>query len=319
MAPFGKNRSALSSSMVATMIGTRPQAPLETRLVPWVSDSFERPEARAVPSRTPLTVALGLSSALIAASAIAGLVSVLVPSVFRDPAAYAGNALGTYVVILLVALPVMAVSMRASSRGSLRGRFVWLGCLGYLTYNAAIASFSLRFNELFLLYVASLSLGVWSLVAVLRCVDVAHLPLFVSRRLPAQAIGAYLAATAVSFAALWLSDVIPATLSGATPASLHGTVLPTNAVHVLDFAFTLPLCMLGGVWIWRRRPWGILLAGAMLVMLELEAVSVATDQYFGHRADPSQSAAAVPLFIALAVIGALPLLAFMRSVVRSHR
>ena len=57
----------------------------------------------------------------------------------------------------------------------------------------------------------------------------------------------------------------------------------------------------------------------MLVVLEIEAVSVATDQYFGHRADPTQSAAAVPVFVVLAVIGALPLFAFMRSVVRAPR
>jgi hypothetical protein len=160
---------------------------------------------------------------------------------------------------------------------------------------------------------------VWSIVAVIRCIDVPNLPLFVSRRLPARSIGAYLIATAVAFAAIWLADVIPATLAGATPASLRGTTLPTNTVHVLDFAFTLPLCMLGGVSLWRRRPWGILLSGTMLVLLEIEAVSVATDQYFGHRADPAQSAAAVPVFVALAVLGALPLFAFMRSVVRAPR
>jgi hypothetical protein len=77
--------------------------------------------------------------------------------------------------------------------------------------------------------------------------------------------------------------------------------------------------MAAGLWIWWRRPWGILVAGAMLVLLEIEAVSVATDQYLGHRADPTQSSAAVPVFVVLAVIGALPLFAFMRSVVRAPR
>ena len=301
------------------MTSTRPYVSAEPRAVMSISGSFERPLSRPFPSRTPLTVALGLSSALLAVSGIAGLVSVLVPTVLRDPPGYAGNALGTYVVILLVAIPAMAVAMLAARRGSLRARFVWLGCAGYLTYNAVIASFSLHFNELFLLYVASLSLGVWSIVAVIRCIDVPNLPLFLSRRLPTRSIGAYLIATAVMFAAIWLADVIPATLAGATPVSLRGTTLPTNAVQVLDFAFTLPLSMAAGLWLWRRRPWGILVSGAMLVLLEIEAVSVATDQYFGHRADPTQSAAAVPVFVVLAVVGALPLFAFMRSVVRAPR
>jgi hypothetical protein len=116
--------------MVAAMTSTRPNASLEMRTVVSISGPFEQPLARPLPSRTPFTLALGLSSALLAASAIAGVVSVLVPSIFRDPAGYAGNALGTYVVILLVAHPAMAMAMRAASQGSLRARFVWLGCAG---------------------------------------------------------------------------------------------------------------------------------------------------------------------------------------------
>jgi hypothetical protein len=44
----------------------------------------------------------------------------------------------------------------------------------------------------------------------------------------------------------------------------------------------------------RRRSWGILLSGMLLVFLVLEAVSVAVDQWFGRRADPS-----VPMLVFL--------------------
>jgi hypothetical protein len=295
-------------------------APMTSFIQPDGIHSYAPTTASRVSSRrvaypqAPIAVALRLSRALLVVNAIAGLVSVARPSVFRDPASYAGNALGTYVVILLVVLPVMALAMRAAALGSLRAHFVWLGSVSYLVYASVLASFSLRFNALFLLYVGSLSLSVWSLVALLRCLPADELPARCSTRLPVRVIGAYLIAIALAFAALWLLDVLPAMLAGEVPRSLRGTSLPTNAVQVLDFGFTLPLCVLGAVWLMRRRPAGILLSGAMLVFLTLEAVSVAVDQWFGHRADPSQPMGTVALFVGLAVVGAVPMLAFLRSI-----
>ena len=274
---------------------------------------------RAAPRPPELSLALRLSTALAIVNALAGAVSVLAPGVFRDSAAYAGNARGTFVVILLVALPALVAAMRFSARGSLRAGFVWLASVGYLLYNAALASFSLRFNPLFLLYVASLSLGVASLAAVLRCLDAGLLARRISPRVPVHAIASYLLVTAVAFALLWLRDVVPAMLSGGVPHSIRGTSLSTNVVEVIDLAFTLPLTAAAGLWLWRGRTWGVLLSGTMLVFLTLESISVATDQYFGHLADPSQPTGAIALFAVLAVVGAVPTVAFLRGICETTR
>ena len=85
-------------------------------------------------------------------------------------------------------------------------------------------------------------------------------------------------------------------------------------VQVIDFAFTLPLSAAAGLWLWQRRPLGYLVGGAMLVLLTIESVSIAMDQYVGHRLDPSQPLGSVALFVVLADIGAVPMFAFLRSV-----
>jgi hypothetical protein len=295
------------------MIGTIPAAGSRagTARTPTIASP---PLARTRSDARTATIARGLTMALIAVVAISGLVTIVAPSVLRDPPAYAGNALGTFVVLLVVALPAVAIAMRAARRGSLAARFVWLGGVGYMLYNAILTSFSLRFNELFLLYVASLSLAVWSFIAVLATFDVGALPARFSSRFPVRLVGGYLIATALAFAALWLSDVLPATFSGARPLSLRGTTLPSNTVQVIDFAFTLPVSFAAGLWLWRRRPWGFLLSGTMLVLLLLESVSIAVDQYFGHRADPSQPTGTIVLFVALTVIGAVPAIGFVGSI-----
>ncbi|HEX7978575.1 MAG TPA: hypothetical protein VF461_08235 [Gemmatimonadaceae bacterium] len=280
----------------------------------FLAESARLSAPRPLSRLAPIALALRLSRALLVVSGIIGLVSVGAPAIFHDAPAYAGNAIGTYVVVLLVALPTLALAMRAATRGSLRAHFVWLGTLCYLLYAAVLASFSLRFNELFLLYVASLSLAVASLVALLRCLPADELPARLSARLPVRAVGGYLVVIGVAFAALWSMDVLPALVSGDVPRSLQGTSLPTNAVQVLDFGFTLPLCVAGGLWLMRRRPWGILLSGMLLVFLTLESVSVAVDQWFGHRADSFQPMGAVAAFLALAVVGSLPMFGFLRAV-----
>ena len=262
-------------------------------------------------------LATRLTIALLVVVALAGAATLVAPSLLRDPPGYAGNAIGTWAVALLVALPVVAVAMRSVARGSVAARIVWLGGVGYLLYQAILSSFSLQFNPLFLLYVASLSLGVWAFVAVLATIAAGEVAACVPRRFPARFVGGYLIATAVAFAALWLADVLPAMTSGSRPLSLQGTTLPTNPVQVIDFAFTLPASFVAGIWLWRRRPWGYLLGGTMLVLLLIESVSIAVDQYAGHRADPTQPAGTVALFVVLTAVGAVPTVTFLRALRRT--
>ena len=116
------------------------------------------------------------------------------------------------------------------------------------------------------------------------------------------------------FLVLWLGAVVPPSLSNTVPPFLEGTGMLTGPVQVIDLAFTLPLMFAGAFQLWRRRPWGYLVSGAMLVMLVIETVSIATDQWFGHAAEPASPAASadlVPVFAVLTVVGLGALVAFL--------
>jgi hypothetical protein len=70
----------------------------------------------------------------------------------------------------------------------------------------------------------------------------------------------------------------------------------------------------------RRQAWGLLRIGAMLTMTVLECVGIATDQWFGSAADPDSpisSATMTPVFAAVALILALPLVSYLRSIDRA--
>jgi hypothetical protein len=247
---------------------------------------------------------------------VASAIGVFFPDIFSDPAMTAGNARGTALVILAVALPALLASMILAARGSLRAQIVWLGALAYILYNSVFFAFDVVFNPLFLVYVATFSLSLWSLVALLVRVDAAGLRARVAPSTPVRAIAAYLFIVAVLFAAVWLKDILPGILGNTTPASLEGTKMPTNPVQVLDLSVTLPLCVLGGIWLWRRRPWGYVLAGLLLTMLTIESASIAVDQVFGHLHDPTAPLGAVPVFLVLALVGLVPTVALLRNVQR---
>jgi len=257
-----------------------------------------------------------LSGGLATVATVAAAGTFFVPEILTGPAAMNGSARGTALVVLLVAVPALVGGTLLARRGSGRAVLVWLGATGYLLYNAVMFAFATPFNELFLVYVAMLSLSIWTLVAVLRSVDVARLASRWREVVPVRPVAVYLWAIAGLNTLAWLAAILPALADGEPTAFLAGTGLTTNPVYVQDLAFWLPLMALVAAWLWRRTGWGYLLAGSLLVMYVVEGVGVAVDQWFGHAADPEStvvSADMVWVFAALAVIGCVPLVPFLRG------
>jgi hypothetical protein len=279
-----------------------------------------RPGRYAVVRAGPLPYAL--SGALATAAAVSAGFSFFLPSVLTGAAVGNGNLRGTALVVLLLGVPTLLTAMAGTARGSTRWLVVWLGTLGYLLYQAVLFCFATPLNGLFLCYVAYLGLAVWSIVTLFPAVDRRAFGSRVSVGMPSRSVAAFAFAIAVLNAAAWLAAIVPALL-GPDPASLmKGTGLLTNPVYVQDLAIWLPLLTVAAPACWHRRAWGLLVTGAMLVMLVLEGIGVATDQWFGSRADPTSPAAsmtAVPAFAALAVVIGTVLALYLRHVDRPRR
>jgi hypothetical protein len=268
----------------------------------------------------PTGPACAFGWALAAVSVAAAAPTFLVDGILTGPPAMNGSARGTALVVLLLAVPVLLAAMPRARRGSARASVVWLAAVAYLLYNAVLFVFATPFNELFLLYVAMLSLSLWSAVALVRSIDVGGLGARVSPRMPVRTLAVYTWLVVGLNTLGWLRDAVPAVLDERPTAFLADTGLTTNPLYVQDLAFWLPLAAAGAWWLWQRRPWGSLVTGTVLTFWVLEAVGVAVDQAFGHAADPSSSvasAATVWGFAALAVIGLVPAYLFHTHLDRS--
>ena len=96
-------------------------------------------------------------------------------------------------------------------------------------------------------------------------------------------------------------------------------VLLTNSVFVQDLAVWLPLLAAAAFAARRRATWGLLVTGAMPAMFVLEGIGVATDPWFGSRADPASgiaSSSMVPVFAVVALVVVVPLACYLRNVDR---
>ena len=250
-----------------------------------------------------------LSAALAVTAAAGSLLTFTVPAVLRGTAVMNGSARGTALVVLLAGVPALVCSMLLAARGSAAAVITWLGSAGFLLYNSLMFTFATPANRLFPLYLAMLALSAWSAGAVIWQADAAAFGALFSARTPVRGIAVYMWTVVALNAAAWLARIIPAVARGGVPAYLRGTGLPVNVVYVQDLALWLPLLAVAAAWLWRRRHWGYLLAGAGLVMWVLESTSIAVDQWYGHAAAPGSpvaSGALVPAFALLAAIGLIP-------------
>lgn len=271
------------------------------------------------PSPSPWSYVTSVLLSVVAIAAGAG--TLWIPGLLRGTAVMNGSARGTALIVLVIAAPVLAGSMILVRRGAVRPLITWLGAATYILYNSVLFLIATPFNGLFLLYVAMFALSVWAIALLLHELDVPDFARRFTTALPARTLAGFLGTIAVLNAAAWLAQAVPATLSATAPGFLEGTGLITQPSFVQDLSFWLPLTIVTAVWLWQRRPWGLVLSGALFVYGVMEGIGVATDQAFGHAADPASTVvavAAIPVFLVLAALEMVALCLYLSHLNGGH-
>jgi hypothetical protein len=223
---------------------------------------------------------------------------------YRDTPYFAAQAVAQDFISLTVVLPTVAVSAFLASRGSHRAQLVWLGALVYLVYSYVIDAFVVRFNSMFLVYVALLGYSLYALIGGLATASLVWVKASFTERTPVRSVSTFLVVLAVLFYAMWLRETVPAVLSGAVPASVQQNGTATNAVHVLDMAWMLPAFLISAITLWRKKALGYILAGAALSFVTLLALAVLSMVVFFIRVGYPVAA---PQVVVFAVVFALSL------------
>ncbi len=167
-------------------------------------------------------------------------------------------------VTLLVAVPLLIVSLMLYRRSSLRGGLLLAGDLAYFLYSYASVAFGAAYNNLYLVYVILLGLSLFAMILVLTVFDLETFPQHFSNRLPRRGIGIFLIVSGVILALIWLVMIIvPALVVGQAPEVVESYT--TFMTGVVDLAVVAPALIVAGILIRRNAPFGYLLSSALLI------------------------------------------------------
>jgi hypothetical protein len=245
--------------------------------------------------------------ALMLAQSLLGL---SLPEQYRDAAWVRATWYGNDWVTLLGAVPLLWVGIRTAASGSVRGLVLMLGMAGYAFYNYAFYLFGAALNVFFPLYVLSFLVGIATLGLLVSQLDVNTFARSFRAETPVRLIGGYLVFVAVGLAVVWLG------FWGAFAFAGRPTPVEPDAFKVvaaLDLSLMVPALAVGGGLLWKRRPWGYLIAtiaaiqGALYLLLLSVNSAIAVSR--GLAAAPGE----LPIWGPLAVFTTLSAVVLVRS------
>jgi hypothetical protein len=257
----------------------------------------------------PNATAIFLTAIIIVLGAVASSGGLFISGLYRDSRYLVDQALGQDLVTLFIALPALAVTLFFVRRGSARATLAWIGLLGYMLYTYTTYAFGSAFNEFFLIYVALFSLSIFTLVAAVSGIDPAAWQKRFDVDTPHRPVAAFLILCGFMVSALWLPDIIRFLMTGKLPVSLVLAGIPTNFVYVMDLGLVVPLAFLTGISLWRRLPWGFILAGAMLTKVATLGLALLSMVWFMTRGGQTLEIGPV-VFAAVVTVGSLGLAAW---------
>ena len=174
-------------------------------------------------------------------------------------------------VLLVLGVPVLAVGLWLTSRGSLRGRLIWLGSLAFMAYMWTHYAFVVAYNDFFLGYVALFALSVFTLVSGVVTTDASRIADAFDDKISTRLYVGFLGIAAVGLAFMWLFDIVPALLAGELPSGIAQFGPEAAHTYVIDLGVLVPSLAIAALWLHRGRPWGYVCAGVLFVFAALVA------------------------------------------------
>ena len=221
---------------------------------------------RALSISERLAVMAGLAAAL---ASIAGFI----PGVYRDPKIVIAQSHG-FDIGDLIGVLILGLGLTWSVRGSVRGRLVAVGALGYLFYSFVTYAFLIVLNPATVLYIAVLGFGVWSFITGFASVDDQETDELAAGHLFRRLTAGFMIVISFLFALTWLREITGSVISGNLPAGLAAAGWPMNPPYVLDLGFVIPIAVVAALRLLRVKPGGVRLAVPFLTFVSLLSISI---------------------------------------------
>ncbi|WP_097654113.1 hypothetical protein [Candidatus Chloroploca asiatica] len=230
---------------------------------------------------------------------------------YWDTVSMAAQMQANDLIALTLGLPLLAVSFWLAQRGSLRGRLLLAGTLGFILYTYITMMVGAHYNALFLVYVALFSLSLFALVMVMMSFDLETLPAHFSEKLPRGWIAGLLFFAAAFLSLAWLGRIAATFAPGAIPALENTTSM---FIQAMDLGLVVPVCLVAGILLLRRHAWGYLLASVGLTKFLTLGIAVSLMGLNMARVGVPVSVVELVVFPAMALAGVVMTVILLKHV-----
>lgn len=230
---------------------------------------------------------------------------------YWDTVSSAAQMQANDLVTLALGLPLLAISFWLTLRGSLRGRLLMTGTLGFILYTYITMCFGAAYNKFFLIYVALSSLSLFAFILSMMSFDLKALPSHFSETLPRGSIAGLLFFAAAFLSLAWLGRIAATFAPNAIPALENTTSM---FIQAMDLGLIAPLCVMSGILLLRRRAWGYLLASIGLMKFLTMGVAVSVMSLNMLRVGVSISMVEVTVFPIIAIANMVMVALLLRNI-----
>jgi hypothetical protein len=226
-----------------------------------------------------MRAARSLSVALVVVMALQASLGLLLQGSYRDADWIRATWFGNDWVTLILALPLLVASLRRADRGP-RGMLLWFGLVAYALYNYAFYLLGAVLNVFFPLYVLAVLLAGAVLILGLASVAPGRVAGSFRMTTPARSLGGALIIIGTGLGSVWIGTWAAHVFAG-RPTPVAPDVF--RLVAALDLTLMVPALVSGGVLLWRRRPWGYVIAAIAGVQAALYLVVLSVNSLVAIR------------------------------------
>ena len=246
-----------------------------------------------------MRVAELLTRALAGLMATQALLGVLLSEHYRDPEPIRTTWFGNDWITLALAVPLLLLSRARAARGFTRGLLLWLGMIAYAIYNYAFYLFGAALKVFLLLYVLALVVAVVAIILALSRLDVAVVARSFRPAAPVRALGGSLLCIGMGLALVWIAMGAAHVFAGRpTPVDPEAFKI----VAALDLALMVPALTAGGILLWRRRPWGYVIASLASIQGALYLLVLSVNSVIAIRRGLASAPGELPVWGTLLVV-----------------
>ncbi|WP_181444414.1 hypothetical protein [Bacillus sp. 03113] len=181
----------------------------------------------------------------------------------NDSVSVASQAIAQDIVTLVAGIPLLIVAIYLTRKGLLKGKLLLAGTLGYFLYTYTSYTFLSIFNSFFLIDVILMSASFFAFTLTMMSFDIENIASHFNENLPVKFLGSMLIFIAVAIGFMWVGRIVLPLQNGTVPVELEQYT--TLVIQALDLGFVVPVAILSGVLVIKRKPIGYLLASIIVV------------------------------------------------------